>query len=86
MLRINRHELSILTTFAWGGFIANNIPIRIILLDDRKLEKENKIRLGIITMDLTEIKKKYTSDILNYIYETSREYIKNIRKTLSQIV
>ena len=49
--------------------------------------KQNVIYpLVIENAPLTEIKKKYTSDILNYIYETSKEYIKNIRKTLSQIV
>lgn len=64
----------------------NDIPIRIILIDDRKLELDNKIRLGIITMDLTELKKKYTPDILKYIYEMSKEYIDNIRKSLLQVI
>ena len=64
----------------------NDIPIRIILIDDRKLELDNKIRLGIITMDLAELKEKYTPDILKYIYNMSKEYIDNIRKSLLQII
>ena len=64
----------------------NDITIRIILIDDRKLELDNKIRLGIITMDLTELKKKYTPDILKYIYDMSKEYIDNIRKSLLQVI
>ncbi len=37
-------------------------------------------------MDLTELQKNYTSDILKYIYDMSKEYIKSIRNTLSKIV
>ena len=54
-------------------------------IDDRKLELNNKIRLGIIAMYLTELRKNYTSDILKYIYDMSKEYIDNIRKSILQI-
>jgi len=37
-------------------------------------------------MDLAELKKKYTPDILKYIYEMSKEYIDNIRKSLLQVI
>ena len=37
-------------------------------------------------MNLTELKKKDTPDILKYIYDMSKEYIENIRKSLLQVI
>ena len=37
-------------------------------------------------MNLTELQKRYTLDILKYIYDMGKEYVDNIRISLLQII
>ena len=41
----------------------NEVAIRMILIDDKKIENENKIRLALITMDMSETKKNAAQKI-----------------------
>lgn len=55
--------------------------IRMILIDDRKVEKENKLKLGVITLDLENVKEIYTDEYVDFLTDISDEY----RKKLKQI-
>ena len=42
--------------------------------------KEDKLRFGLITLDLDNVKEFYDEKYLNYIFALSEEYIKNIKQ------
>ncbi len=63
----------------------NEIAIRMILIDDKKIEKDNKIRLALITMDISETKKRCSKDLFHHIMNYSSEYIYNFKNNLSKI-
>ena len=63
----------------------NEVAIRMILIDDKKIEKENKIRLALITMDMSETKKRCSKDIFKFIMNSSNEYIHNFKNDLAKI-
>ncbi len=56
-----------------------------ILIDDKKIEKENKIRLALITMNMSETKKRCSKDIFKFIMNSSNEYIHNFKNDLAKI-
>ena len=58
--------------------------IRAILIDDKKLLKEDKLRFGIITLDIEKVKDFYSEEYLKYIYSLSSEYIKNIKQIFNE--
>ena len=58
--------------------------IRAILIDDKKLIKEDKLRFGIITLDIEKVKEFYDEEYLNYIYSLSNDYIKNIKQIFNE--
>ena len=51
-----------------------------------KKKKDYKIRVGIITLDISKTKETFTPSVLEFITKLSDDYIKNLRKKISQII
>lgn len=54
--------------------------IRMILIDDRKAEKKNKLKLGLITLDLENVKEIYTDEYVDFLTDISDEYRKKLKQ------
>ena len=65
-----------------NDYLLFEVAIRMILIDDKKIEKENKIRLALITMDMSETKKRCSKDIFKSIMNSSNKYIHNFKNNL----
>ena len=63
----------------------NEAVIRAILIEDKKLIRENKLRIGIITLDVSEIKKVYTPKAYDFIMSDCEEYKKDFKNFISRI-
>ena len=48
--------------------------------------KPHILRVGIITLDVSKIKETFTPSVLEFINKLSEDYIKNLRKKISQII
>ena len=65
----------------------NEVVIRAIFIDDKiKKKKDNKLRIGIITLDISKTKETFTPNVLEFITKISEDYIKNLRKKISQTI
>ena len=49
------------------------------LIEYKKLIRENKLRIGIITLDVSEIKKVCTPKAYNFIMSACKEYKKTLK-------
>ena len=66
--------------------IVNKDPvIRAIYIKDRKIEKQNKMKIGLITLDIENVKKIYTPKVIKFIFEMSDYYIKEIKKMFHNV-
>ena len=63
----------------------NEAVIRAILIEDKKLIRENKLRIGIITLDVSEIKKVCTPKAYVFIMSACEEYKKDFKNFISRI-
>ena len=52
---------------------------------DIKLIRENKLRIGIITLDVSEIKKVCTPKAYDFIMNACEEYKKDFKNFISRI-
>ena len=57
----------------------NEAVIRAILIEDKKLKRENKLKIGIITLDVSEIKKVCTPKVYDFIINACEEYKKDFK-------
>ena len=55
----------------------NEAVIRAIFIEDKKLIRENKLRIGIITLEVSEIKKVSTPKAYDFIMSDCEEYKKD---------
>ena len=63
----------------------NEAVIRAILIEDKKLKIDNKLRIGIITLDVSEIKKVCTPKVYGFIMKSCEEYKKDFKNFISKI-
>ena len=63
----------------------NEAVIRAILIEDKKLKRENKLKIGIITLDVSEIKKVCTPKVYDFIMNACEEYKKDFKNFISRI-
>lgn len=68
-----------------GGIRMNDTEtiIRAILLEDKKLLSENKLKFALITLDVENIKDYYNEEYFNYISSLSNDYIKNMKQVFN---
>ena len=65
----------------------NEVVIRAIFIDDKlKKKKDYKLRVGIITLDISKVKETFTPNVLEFITKLSDDYIKKFRKQISQSI
>ena len=65
----------------------NEVVIRAIFIDDKlKKKKDYKLRVGIITLDISKVKETFTPNVLEFITKLSDDYIKKFRKQISQLI
>jgi hypothetical protein len=58
--------------------------IRLILLKDTKALKQNKLKLGVITINLDKVKEYYTEEYAKYIIGIANVYKKEVKKMFSE--
>ena len=58
--------------------------IRLILLKDTKALKENKLKLGVITINLDKVKEYYTEEYAKFIIGLSIDYKKEIKEMFKE--
>ena len=63
----------------------NEAVIRAILIEDKKLIRENKLRIGIITLDVSEIKIVCTPKAYDFIMSVCEEYKIDFKNSISRI-
>ena len=63
----------------------NEAVIRALLIEDKKLKIDNKLRIGIITLDVSEIKKVCTPKAYDFIMSACEEYKKDFNNFISRI-
>lgn len=65
----------------------NKVVIRAIFIDDKiRKKKDYKLRIGIITLDISKVKETFTPNVLKFITKLSNDYIKKLRKQISQLI
>ena len=57
----------------------NEAVIRAILIEDKKLQLDNKLKIGIITLDVSEMKKICTPKVYGFIMKACEEYKKDFK-------
>ena len=63
----------------------NEAVIRAILIEDKKLKRDNKLKNGIITLDVSEVKKICTPKVYDFIIKACEEYKKDFKNFISII-
>ena len=63
----------------------NESVIRAILIEDKKLKLDNKLKIGIITLDVSEMKKVCTPKVYGFIMKACEEYKKDFKNFISKI-
>ena len=63
----------------------NEAVIRAILIEDKKLRMNNKLKIGIITLDVSEMKKICTPKVYEFIMKACEEYKKDFKHFISKI-
>lgn len=58
--------------------------IRLILLKDTKALKENKLKLGVITINLAKVKEYYTEEYAKFIIGLAIDYKKELKKMFKE--
>ncbi len=58
--------------------------IRLILLKDTKTLKENKLKLGVITINLDKVKEYYTEEYAKFIVGLAIDYKKEIKQMFKE--
>ncbi len=54
--------------------------IRVILIEDKKADKENKLKLGVITLDLEKANELYSNEYRLHLASLYVEYRKQLRQ------
>ena len=68
---------------AWFEAKKTEEIIRLILLKDSKSLKENKLKFGVITVDLDKVKQYYNEEYIEYLLLKTDEYKKELKKIYS---
>lgn len=58
--------------------------IRLILLKDTKAIKQNKLKLGVITINLDKVKEYYTEEYAKFIIGLAIDYKKELKQMFKE--